>query len=252
MSRRARIISSLGYYHIRLKTNKLLKEKDKQLFLNTVQSYASNCQLLSYALLDNVLFLVVKTNDISISTLMRKITVRFIRLYKQEYPEVTDVFSGRFISEAANSIEDVYYFIGKTHAVGREFYTDFCSDHDYFNNKYIDLNFYYSYLTDEEQFNKKCAISENVITVGDKMTDEQLSEYISNTYELNIEEVKNLPSADLLALLTSTVKKTNASARQINRVTKVPLRYVTNAKTRTKHKMEQTKVNIIPNRRRLD
>ena len=84
------------------------------------------------------------------------------------------------------------------------------------------------------------------------MTDEQLSEYISNTYELNIEEVKNLPSADLLALLTSTVKKTNASARQINRVTKVPLRYVTNAKTRTKHKMEQTKVNIIPNRRRLD
>ena len=64
MARKARELSPLGYYSIRLRTDTCqFNQEDRMLMLDTLRSNSEICEVLSYLLLPTIMCFVVKAKD---------------------------------------------------------------------------------------------------------------------------------------------------------------------------------------------
>lgn len=114
MPRRARKLAESGIYHVMLRgVNRdaiFLEEEDGARFLHALArtKELSGCQVLAYCLMPNHVHLVLRTVEEPISTVMKRLGVRYAGWFNRKYGRVGHVFQDRFRSEP---VEDDAYLV---------------------------------------------------------------------------------------------------------------------------------------------
>lgn len=229
MARKARLLSEINSYTIMLKADETLQfnSHDKQLFLETVQKYSPvlNYKFLAYNLTDNILSFVLYNCQTQLETTMRKIVISFVSKFNLYHNRTGKVFKDRFTSFPANTVNDVWDMVYNVHDLAK---TDFNSANDYFNDKYINTECAKQYFDSVENLNNIFKNNKNIeplktMVAKSKIKDAELINFITHEI-MPIEELQNLEQSKLKKLLLKIIKTTSASARQIARVTSLPLR----------------------------
>ena len=138
------------------------------------------------------------------------------------YLQIEGYYS-RYTSFPANNVEDVWNFISNTHFMALLNKSVFSSAKDYFNNAYVDSKCALTYFPSKKIFDEKCnkqAFTESKI----KLNDEELTQYITNIFNIQPQNISKVPQSTLDNIIYEIVKGTKASARQIARITSLPLR----------------------------
>ena len=135
MARKAREKSELGIYMVNIKTvcDVEFNAEDKASFLNILLQ--NDTFLLSYTMLNNSFLFVIKEDDRTIDTIIKKAVIKFVKKYNKSNDREGKVFAGRFASYACHTMQDVWKYIGNVHTIAR-FHTDaISSNKDYFENR---------------------------------------------------------------------------------------------------------------------
>lgn len=233
MPRKAREISEINSYTIILKANDNLQfnSHDKELFLETLKKYSNvlNYKFIAYNLSDSLLTFVLYDCDTAIDTTMRKIVVSFVSKFNLYNNRSGKVFKGRFLSLPAHSVKEVWDMVYDVHSIQN---LEFNSLVNYFKNPYLNLECAKQFFKTEKNFNvavinrnNKNSLKTKIVKT--KINDAELINYITHEV-MPIEELKSLPKSKLNVYLTQIIKKTSASARQIARITSLPLRMLWN------------------------
>ena len=232
MARKARILSPINSYTIMLKAydDVSFNEHDFQLFLETVNNYSQilNYKFLAYNLSEKVLTFVLYDCDTALDIIMRKICVSYVKKYNLYNLRQGKVFKDRFLSVPAQTIKDVWDMVYDVHSLN----DNVNSKHDYFFNKYLSLNTVKQFYGTEKNFinaviNRNASNEPLILTKvlnNKKMADYELASYITKQFNLNPADLKALPEKKLTLIINEIVSKTKASARQIARITSLPLR----------------------------
>lgn len=111
MSRQARKVSSTGIYHVFMRGNNkqqiFLDEGDNERFMAILKEYSEKCgfSLLAYCLMGNHIHLLIKVGDIELSSVMKRIVVKFVYHYNVKYGRMGHLFQDRFGSEVVETDE---------------------------------------------------------------------------------------------------------------------------------------------------
>lgn len=231
MSRKARELSIINSYVIcfNARDNLQFDIGDKRNFLTLLTEIKKdNFELLAYNLKDKAFYIFAFDIKNSIDILLRKIAVKFAKSYNQRHCRSGKVFADRAVTSPAQNYDDVVSMILRIHELNDIQPTKFCSFKKYFEDSNIDANFVLEKFGSQEEFYNYSKSSSNMSTesLQKKLTDDELEEYILNTYKLDSEEIKKLSTHKKENFVTSLIKLTKASARQISRVTCLPLRFL--------------------------
>ncbi len=231
MSRKARELSIINSYVIcfNARDNLQFDIGDKRNFLKLLTDIKKdNFELLAYNLKDKAFYIFAFDIKTSIDILLRKIAVKFAKSYNQRHCRSGKVFADRAVTSPAQNYEDVVSMILRIHELNDIQPTKFCSFKNYFEDSNIDTAFILEKFESKEAFFNYSKKSSNMSTdsLQKKLTDDELEEYILNTYKLDSEEIKKLSAKKKENFVTSLIKLTKASARQISRVTSLPLRFL--------------------------
>ena len=113
MSRNARQLSSTGIYHVMLRginKERIFHDRnDYRHFLNILQDCKElvPVTILAYCLMPNHIHLLIKTEDGSLSSAMKRIGIRYAAWFNAKYHRVGHLFQDRFRSEP---VETDQYF----------------------------------------------------------------------------------------------------------------------------------------------
>lgn len=116
MARTARIKSKTNIYHVMLRGNNkqqiFLDEEDSSRFLEIVRKYKDICnfKIFAYCLMGNHVHILVKTDDISLDSIMKRVVVKFVYYYNVKYSRIGHLFQDRYKSEPVET--DEYFFTG--------------------------------------------------------------------------------------------------------------------------------------------
>ncbi len=114
MSRKLRVISQSGIYHIILRGNNRMEifrdHEDFEKLLSVLKRYKekSNYEIYAYCLMNNHFHILLKIDTEPLSQVMRRICVSYVYWYNQKYSRVGNLFQDRFRSE---SVENDEYFL---------------------------------------------------------------------------------------------------------------------------------------------
>lgn len=114
MPRQAREKSGTGIYHVMLrgvnKQNIFEDDEDRLKFLTTIKYYKkiSNYKVYGYCLMNNHIHLLLKENEETLSTILRRISSSYVRWYNEKYLRCGHLFQERFKSEV---VETQAYFL---------------------------------------------------------------------------------------------------------------------------------------------
>lgn len=114
MPRQARQKSGTGIYHVMLrgvnKQNIFEDDEDRLKFLTTIKYYKkiSNYKVYGYCLMNNHIHLLLKENEETLSTILRRISSSYVRWYNEKYLRCGHLFQERFKSEV---VETQAYFL---------------------------------------------------------------------------------------------------------------------------------------------
>lgn len=227
MARTARQTSVLGTYTVVLrgKTNCFCDDKLQNKFLCCLFKYAIKCSVLAYAFSQKDCYLVVKEGDGTLSDFMRLSSGLFARLYNKECLQIGKVFFDRYLSEPINSAEDTVKAIKQVLLLDGVAGYKSCKT-NYFKDMFVDSSFVlerYNKLQWRQELRKPIAQANYKISVG-KLTDEQVSAYILRKYNIKVTQINKLKRNKLESLICEVVDVTKVSARQLARITSLPLR----------------------------
>ncbi len=225
MARQARDKSPLGVYFVNLRADEhAFNLDDQRSFLDLLISI-KGYDLLSYTLLDSAFSFVIHENEISLELLMRKITVSFANYYNRKNQKQGNVFIDRYQSKAAHDKEDIYYFIRDIKVMGEVFFSAFSSKTALFDDPYLDSSYFSEILSlSNDNYLWIFDLKDKETAYFTSLSDEQISTYIELTYAMKPNELINVPRGHLIEIIKSVMKATKASARQISRITTLPLR----------------------------
>lgn len=235
MARKARERSEIGIYMVNIKSvaDVQFDADDKVNFLNIMLKNETN--LLSYTLLNNSFLFVIKEDDRSIDTILRKSVIKFVKKYNKKHDREGKVFNGRFLSYAAHTMNDVWKYIGNVHAFGRFYKESISSEKNYFENKHIKSEYSLRFFDSRMDFFDTCTQSidlENNL----KLSDEEVADYIKNTFQMEPHSISKMPDSIIESTIMQVFKVTKASARQVARITSLPLRLLWNVAKKLKPK----------------
>ncbi len=97
---------------------------------------------------------------------------------------------------------------------------------NYLENPYVDLSFYYANFQSYDEFVSRCQVYTTKNKNRRRLSDEELKQLLETTYKIDIMELYKLPKSKLIRILYDVMKVTKASARQIARITTLPLRFL--------------------------
>ena len=223
MARKAREKSEIGIYMVNIKSVGEVEfdTEDMVNFLNIL--YKNDTFLLSYTMLNNSFLFVIKEDDRTIDTIIRKAVIKFVRKYNKAHNREGKVFAGRFASYASHTMQDVWKFIGNVHTMAR-FHTDsLSSNKDYFENKYIRSEYSLRFFDSRADFYNTCSTNADLEN-NLKLSDEEIANYIVNTFRIQPHNISALPDSIIENTIVDVFKVTKASARQLARITSLPLR----------------------------
>lgn len=223
VARKAREKSELGIYMVSLRGLEGVRfdDNDKANFLNIMLSH--NAFLLGYTLLDDSFLFVLKEDARSLDVILRQTTIKFVKKYNKAYSRQGKVFAGRYISYPAQEMEQVWNFVSEVHSVAKFNHLEVTSRDNYFENRYVKSAYALLFFDKKSDFYNQCC---NVKAENSqmKMSDEQIANYIIETFQIQPHNISKMPESLLQNILTQTFKVTKASARQIGRITALPLR----------------------------
>lgn len=232
MARKARVLSPINSYTIMLKAHDDISfsNHDLTMFLETVNKYSNilNYKFLAYDLNEKILTFVLYDCDTPLDTIMRKICVSFVSRYNLFNLKHGKVFKDRFLSVPAESIKNVWDMVYDVHKLGSKV----SSKQNYFNNPYVSISTVKQFYGTEQNFvsavinrseTNKPLVLDKIIS-NKKMADSELCDYIIKQYNLSPTQLTNLPEGKLKTIINEIVKATKASARQIARISSLPLR----------------------------
>lgn len=231
MSRQARQTSSLGAYTVVLrgKTDCFKTAELQNTFLCCLYKYTSTdlCSVFAYAFSNKDCYLVVQEKNGSLSDFMRLSSGLFARLYNKNNVHIGKVFFDRYLSEPINSNDDIVTAIKQVLKLDVvDTYTSCKSN--YFKNMFVDSSFVkerYSKLQWRQELRKPIEKANYKISVG-KLTDEQVSAYILQKHNIKVTQINKLNPNLLESILREVVDVTKVSARQLARITSLPLRFL--------------------------
>ena len=223
MARKARERSIIGIYMVQLKSvdDVLFEYNDRINILEKLNKDKIN--LLGYTLLNNSFFFVIKEDYRSLDTIIRNTTIDFVKKYNKLHNRNGKVFAGRFISCPAQSEFEVWSLVSNVHSASKFSLDTISSCDNYFSNKYIKSEYARKYFKSEEEFNNLCT-GLQLDTKKIKMSDEEVSNYIINTFQVQPQTISKLPKSFIEKILTQIFKATKASVRQVARVSSLSLR----------------------------
>lgn len=114
VARRPRAKSESGVYHIMLRgINRQTifeDDEDREMFIGTVDAFRGDTSYKTYAycLMDNHVHLLIREQDDSISTIVKKMAASYVYWFNKKYDRFGHLFQGRFKSEV---VEDDRYFL---------------------------------------------------------------------------------------------------------------------------------------------
>lgn len=241
MARKAREKSKLGIYMVSLKSvdGVCFDENDKMNFLNIM--FGNDTFLLGYTLLDDTFLFVLKEDARSLDVLLRQSTIKFVKKYNKAHGRQGKIFAGRYTSYPAQEMEQVWEFISETHSVATLYGAAMTSRENYFENRYIKSAYTLFFFDKKSEFYNKCCTlrAENSQI---KMSDEQVANYIYNTFRVQPHNISKMPESLLQNVLMQTFEVTKASARQIGRITSLPLRMLWSVAKKLGGKNKKVKV----------
>ncbi len=232
MARKAREISLIDSYTVVFSSAKdvTFDKEDMQGFLNTVNSFKlnENYEVLAYHLQPNIFYLVLADIHIGIDVLLRKVSTSFAKKYNYKHNHKGVVFGDRATTTPAETYTQVYNMICKIHSLNKITPSEFNSEKNYFDNNHIDHDYILQRFGSEQNFNSFCEKynKENNESTLVKLSDEELGKYIHDTFNLTSVEIQQMPRGVISKVIDQVVKITKASARQISRVTSLPLRFL--------------------------
>ena len=232
MARKARVISSINSYTIILKANDGVSfcNHDLIMFLETVSKYSKilDYKFLAYDLNSKFLTFVLYNCNTAIDTVMRKICVSFVNKFNLFNNHKGKVFKNRYLSIPAENIKQVWDMVYDVNNLN----SDINSKQNVFTTPFLSVKTLKQYYLTEQNFvntvintdknNKPIVL--NRVVANKKFDDNELYSFICNNYNLNPAELKNLPESKLRKIITEIVVATKASARQIARISSLPLR----------------------------
>lgn len=241
MARKAREKSVLGIYMVSLKSVEDVRfgADDKENFLNILLT--NNTFLLGYTLLDDTFFMVIKEDTRSLDVILRQVTIKFVKKFNKAHGRSGKIFAGRYVSYPAQDMEQVWRFVAEVHSVARLANSPITSREVYFENKYIKSAYTLFFFDKKSDFFAKCCNTE-VEATPVKMSDEQVANYIINTFQVQPHSISKMPESLMQKVVMQTFEVTKASARQIGRITALPLRLLWDVAKKMGNKTKKVKV----------
>lgn len=235
MPREKRKLSDLNTYTIILRgKSEIFNDYARSEFLKIVNKYRAidGCKVFAYAFSNKDAYFVLREGESKVGTLVKKITVSFVRCIKSKYSNLTSVFHGRYLSEPLNTNDDILSAILNVNELSNKKtvnnYHFVSSKAKYFKNPNIDSDFVLSVTTKLKFKNahKKIEILPSKPLKFDKYSDEQVANYIYSRYNIKASEVHLINGSKLEKILMDVISTTKSSARQLGRITKLSLRYL--------------------------
>lgn len=232
MARKAREISLINSYTVIFNSANGIAFNNNDiktfLFVLNANKQEDNYKVLGYYMQSKAFYLVLADINIGIDVFLRKISVSFAKRYNSVHARSGQVFKGRANTIPAKSYDKVYEMICNIHNLQKINNSDFCSRDNYFENKNIDYDYILQRFDTIENFENFCNKynEQHTNVVGKKLSDEELVKYIYNTFSLTMIDMKDMSKGVLSKIISQIVKITKASARQISRVTSLPLRFL--------------------------
>lgn len=231
MARQARVYSKLNTYTIVLRgrTDIFSSPTRKQFFIDSVMKNKEGVSVYAYAITDKDAYLVLNVHDGNISKVVKSISVSFARKYNLRY-RIGKVFYDRYLSQAHESTQEILDAIKNVNLLiytGNEKTKDsWVSSYDeYFNDALIDATFVKENLNESfEEFHKTKHGAQFV--QAKKLSDEEIAEYIYKKYNVKASDVVTLNRDIVSTIVLEIMQVTKVSARQIARITTLPLRFL--------------------------
>ena len=234
MARKARKISLINSYTIGFSSAEdvTFDSHDIEHFLSTVDAFKSDgsYKVIAYNLNSTNFYLALTDMKISIEVFLRKISVSFAKNYNASHGRRGEVFGGRASTVPAKDYNQVDEMICKIHNLSRLVKTNFTSEVGYFKNKHIDHDYALDRFGSEQNFRAFCKKynSSKDNSFQRKLSDEELGDYIQEAFGMTTSEMHAMPKGVVETIIGQIVSITKASARQISRVTSLPLRFLWN------------------------
>ena len=230
MARKARKVSSIGIYTVVLrgKTDCFEDASLKSAFLCSAYKYASQnqCSLLAYAISNKDCYMVVREKEDTLSNFIRRCARLFAQLYNKNHSG--KVFQDRYLSEPLESDEQVIDSIKQIHNMDLLNIEYLTSKENYFDDMFIDSSFVLDRFTKKEwkkEMAKPPFQNEFKISVG-KLSDKQVADYILQKYNIKVTQISKINKSLLAQIIKEVATVTKASARQLGRITSLPLRFL--------------------------
>ena len=234
MARKARELSPIDSYSVVFKSapDTTFSSNDIKTFLYALNYFKqdNNYQVLAYHLQSKAFYLVLADIKIGIDVFLRKLSVSFAKKYNALHVRHGDVFGGRAITTPAKTYDQVYTMICDTHNISKIIPSEYSSAKDYFDNPNVDYGYILQRFDTADNFNNFCNKynAYSIEAFQHKLSDEELSKYIYDTFNVTMLDMKDMSKGIIASIVSQIVKITKASARQISRVTSLPLRYLWN------------------------
>lgn len=257
MSRKARVKSISGIYHIMLRGANRQEifhdEEDCRTFLGILQKYKqqSNMMIYAWCLMGNHVHLLVKQGDEALSITMKRIGVSYVLYYNQKYGTCGHLFQDRFKSEIVDERRYLFTVIRYIHQnplkagmVRRMEEWRWSSYRSYFgterDERLLDSDYIFGLVADDpsvtrekfKEFNERVNQDECLEYELPKrrLTDEEAREAINTVLQgLEIAQVKSLPGNERKIIFQKIKAIKGLSQRQTERILGISRKLISKA-----------------------
>jgi len=243
MPRKPRQHSALNIYHIVVKgiNNQLLFEENKDYlkYLEILRLHKENCHfdLFAYCLMSNHIHLLIRTNEVSLESIFRKINTAYANWFNMKYNRCGPLQDGRYYSEPIDSLDYLLSALRYIHKnpvksgleknVGSKFPWNSYHAYTRKNNTLVDTGFILSEFNSIDDF-IKFHLSDSESTFIDihnikrRIPDDVAIEIIKQSFQIkHSTDISNFSLLDRRNAIFLLHEK-GISARQINRLTGIP------------------------------
>lgn len=246
MSRKARIFSETGIYHIIIRGNNQQNifndDEDRLLLLNRIQKYSSelNIHIYAYCLMNNHVHLLIGNANPNMSKFMLKLNTSYSRLFNIKYERTGHLFQGRYLSKPVKNnkvcMKVIRYILHNSQKAGLGKYDEYIwnsfqsiiDDNQAFVYKpvlkvHIDKDFIFNLFSNKNNFISYLNISTDEVFMeyeGKKhINDNNCMLFIKKIMNIaNIYQINRIPIDEIKKYL-KIIKSFGISQNQISRIT---------------------------------